>query len=217
MSLIHVKISFENSLLEGIGHLWLFGHFTSWGFHDGDTFGAVMLGTSWLGEVVGSRYGGALSAGAEVLGQVEAVAIGVANVPIARPHVSQSTRAEAEAPAEGCGRVARGGWGRIVLEGTFVDRARVCARYALGARAHVEWGGLVGRAREAERGDGEATALCLGGGGGDRAGVGRAALAAGAAEEVLECLASDGRAAALAVWQRRRVAVGGHGWRWWWN
>lgn len=97
--LIHVEIPLEDSLLEGIRYLDRLGHLSSGRLHNRHALSTMMLsGRAW--NRVSTRNGGAFSAGTEILHEVEAFTIGVPNVPIARPHIPEGTRSEAQTPCK---------------------------------------------------------------------------------------------------------------------
>ena len=140
--------------------------------------------------------------------------IGVPNTATALADVPHGSRAEAQAASKGRGGVAARGRPRLVLKGALINRARVGARDALSARAGLEGGALVGRARQADGGEGQATALGVDGSRGDGAWV-RLGLAGSRAlaEDVAEGLAGDRGTPAVSgtrARERRGVAVGGH-------
>lgn len=79
LELVHVEVAFEDALLHGIGHLWLFGHLAGRRLHDGHALGTlvVLLRRLLLDRAVdrmGTGHGGTFGARAHVLGKIVAFA-----------------------------------------------------------------------------------------------------------------------------------------------
>ena len=118
--------------------------------------------------------------------------IGIPNTAVALPDIPHGSRTEAQAASKGRGGVTARGRSGVILKGTLVDGARVCARDALGAGAGLEGRALSGRCGQADGGQRKTASLGVDGSRGDGAWVGLGLGGSAAlAKDVSEGLASD--------------------------
>jgi len=134
IKLVHVEVSLEYAFLHSIRNPGL-RHLADRRLHDSNTLSTVVCRSGGTQHRRGAGDGAPLGSGPEVLSEIVTFAIWVPNASVALPNIPHCTSSEAQASSKGCcwvTAVGRCGKSIIVLKGTFINRARVGTRDALG-------------------------------------------------------------------------------------